>query len=102
MERLALIAIKRVAMETAFFCAGPYDNDYGFDRLMACKTTKDLESVVFGDIFLHVFLQEKTVDEIKRFVLKVAIKLVAIIEHVSWDIAETLILQASKIDKNGV
>ncbi|AYM93029.1 hypothetical protein [Serratia fonticola] len=95
MERIQLISIKRVAMETAFFCAVPYDYDHGFDRLMVCKTAEDLKSTVFGDIFLHTFLQEKEVGEVKKFVLKKAIQLVAITEHVSWEVAETLLLQVS-------
>ncbi|UAN43537.1 hypothetical protein KGP17_13555 [Serratia sp. JSRIV001] len=93
MKRLQLIAIKRTAMGTAFFCTGPYDYDHGFDRLMSCKTLEDLRSVVFGDILLHTFLEQRKVDEVKQFVLKEAIQLVSAIEHVSWDVAETLLLQ---------
>ncbi|MBP1034421.1 hypothetical protein J8631_02495 [Serratia fonticola] len=60
---------------------------------MSCKTLEDLRSVVFGDILLHTFLEQRKVDEVKQFVLKEAIQLVSAIEHVSWDVAETLLLQ---------
>lgn len=46
-----------------------------------------------GDILLHTFLEQRKVDEVKQFVLKEAIQLVSVIEHVSWDVAETLLLQ---------
>lgn len=98
MDRLALIAIKRIAMETAFFCAEPYDCDYGFDRLMACRTTEDLNSAAFGDIFLHAFLQKHKVDKIKKFVLDMAIQPVTIIEHVLPEIAEKQLLQIEAND----
>lgn len=48
---------------------------------------------MFGDILLHTFLEQRKVDEVKQFVLKEAIQLVSAIEHVSWDVAETLLLQ---------
>ena len=56
MDGFVLMAIKRIAVETAFFCEGPYDSDNGFERLMACKTRSDLNNSAFGDVFLHSFL----------------------------------------------
>ncbi|ECI4630646.1 hypothetical protein AH97_12370 [Salmonella enterica subsp. enterica] len=93
MDKAILTAIKRVAMETAYFCVSPFDDDNGFDRLMSCKTPQDLQNCAFGDIFLHSFLQGRRILEIKNQVINSAIQLVVVFEHTSPDIAETMLLK---------
>ncbi|ALD45755.1 hypothetical protein SMQE32_30240 [Serratia marcescens] len=93
MDGFVLMAIKRIAVETAFFCEGPYDSDNGFERLMACKTRSDLNNSAFGDVFLHSFLRGKSVEEIKSVVLNSAIQLIVAIKKVSAEIAEQILLQ---------
>ncbi|MCP1106741.1 hypothetical protein M6G53_15260 [Serratia nevei] len=80
MDGFVLMAIKRIAVETAFFCESPYDSDNGFERLMVCKTRSDLNSSAFGDVFLHPFLRGKSVEEIKCVVLNSAIQLIVAIK----------------------
>lgn len=82
MDGFVLMAIKRIAVETAFFCEGPYDSDNGFERLMACKTRSDLNNSAFGDVFLHSFLRGKSVEEIKSVVLNSAIQLIVAIKSI--------------------
>lgn len=92
--------IKKIAVETRFWLAGPIDNDCGFGALMKA-TVIDKKFQDDNAIYLHGTYKDLCSTEVIKYVVrKKAIKLIELLYDVEQEKAEQLLVESEVLADN--